>query len=153
MMIKGKISEQHLEESVSNYSMAGTLASKHSTYRDSIPRIYLFENYSFNDVYSNFLKLHPIKSLFGYHKDIVISLCFNPYFSEFYNRVIDDYKRITPTQKKMLYNGFLKHYSLKSTKSFIETEESLAEKDIQNIYIKTSAYNKCKELINLFDLQ
>jgi hypothetical protein len=151
-MINGKISEFHLDRSVAVFSMAGTLASKYSSYRDSIPRIYLYENYSFEYVYSSFLKLHPIKSLFGINKDIIISMCFNPYFSQFYSRIKDDYKIVSDAQKKMLYNGFLRHYSLKSTKLLFESDETLIEKDIQEIYVQNSAYNKCNELIDILNL-
>lgn len=152
-MIKGTISEKKVNNKSITYSLAGSIANKYSTYRDSIPKIHLFEDYSFEYVYSNLFNSNPFKLCFGVKKDILISLCFNPYFNEFYKVIKENNSTLTYLQKRLIYNGFLKYYSLKSTNMLMQTEKDLAEKDIQKIYLKYSAYDKCNELIDLFGMR
>lgn len=150
MMINGRISETHIENSLFCYSLAGTIASRYSTYRDSLPKIYLFEDYSFDYIYARFLSTNLLSPIARSQKDILVSLCFNPFFEQLYIEIKRDLSRVSDKHRKRLYYGFLKHYSLNSTKTLMETEKHLEEKDIQEIYVKHSAYEKCNELIDLF---
>jgi hypothetical protein len=151
-MFKGKISEEKLLNKSFVYSLSGTLAYKYSTYRDSVPKIYLENKYSFDYIYTELFEKKSKLYSFGSKKDILISMCFNPYFEDFYERVKKNHQSISKRQKRMLYNGFLKHYSLESTMLLMHNEIDLVEKDIQKIYVDCKAYKRCNELITLFNI-
>lgn len=105
---------------------------------------------SFEEVLSTFMN-ESVK-IFRSNKnlDICLSLFYNPYFNEFYNKIKQCYFQIGARKKKYLIKNMLKYLADDIYYKIIVVMNAYGDK-LSNYYIKKDIYAKSKELLRLID--
>lgn len=100
----------------------------------------------FEEVYKHFLNCKIIPFFRNKQLDICLSLFYKPYFDNFYERMKQDYDRISVSKKK-----YLVKYMLMYLADDIQYEgivnSNLIDKNLRDYYIEKDIYVKSKELL------
>lgn len=107
--------------------------------------LYIKEVPSFEKVYNTFMRQRTPFCGFNKQQDICLSLFFDPYFDEFYEKIGQVYGEIGINRKKYLIKHFLSFLSDEVTlKIFLFVDSKYKEH-----YLKKDMFNKSKKLLNL----
>lgn len=82
--------------------------------------------------------------------DICLSLFYNPYFNEFYNKIKQCYFQMGARKKRYLINNMLKYLADDIHYNDIVVMNLCGDR-LSNYYIKKDIYAKSKELLRLID--
>ena len=82
--------------------------------------------------------------------DICLSLFYDPYFNEFYNKIKQCYFQIGTRKKKYLIKNMLKYLADDIYYKIIVVMNAYGDR-LSNYYIKKGIYAKSKELLRLID--
>ena len=105
---------------------------------------------NFEEVFSTFMN-ESVK-IFRSNKnlDICLSLFYDPYFDEFYNKIKQCYFQIGARKKKYLIKNMLKYLADDIYYKIIVVMNAYGDM-LSNYYIKKDIYAKSKELLRLID--
>jgi hypothetical protein len=111
-------------------------------------KLYLERLPSFDDVYLCFMKYRFWGLKFNKKQDICLSLLYNPYFTEFYERVKKDAYFIPKNRKRFIKRFLLKYLAdpnyLKSA-----VENNMVDESVKNYFIDKDIFSKSRELSEL----
>ena len=133
----------------------GKLASLYSVYDakggDITAKLYLRAMPSFDDVYNCFMSCSAWFLKMNKTQDICLSLFYNPFFTEFYERIKTDVNGIPKSRLNFLKNNMLNYLADEMQyKIIVEEMKSLYPSPwFRNYYIEKDIYNKSKELLEL----
>lgn len=154
MKIEGIFSSDTLNEypiCLDTYGYLGVKYTK-NLMEDDDKDMYLFLKKlpSFEEVFSTFMN-ESVK-IFRSNKnlDICLSLFYDPYFNEFYNKIKQCYFQIGTRTKKYLINNMLKYLADDIHYNDIVVMNWCGDR-LRNYYIKKDIYAKSKELLRLID--
>ena len=80
--------------------------------------------------------------------DICLSLFYKPYFDDFYERMKQDYSRISVSKKKYLVKNMLMYLADDIQYESIVNRDMI-DKNVRDYYIEKGIYVKSKELLGL----
>lgn len=146
--IDGFIADTEIAGEYIVLDLYGKLGFSYSvSYIDSNPKLYLKSMPSFDEVYANFMS-HKICFLkINLQQDMCLSLFYNPYFEEFYDRVKTDIMKISKNRLK-----FLRKYLLAYLADPIQFKAKMYYNTPEKKYfIEHNIYDKSKELIDLIN--
>ena len=105
---------------------------------------------NFEEVFSTFMN-ESVK-IFRSNKnlDICLSLFYDPYFNEFYNKIKQCYLQMGARKKRYLINNMLKYLADDIHYNDIVVMNLCGDR-LSNYYIKKDIYAKSKELLRLID--
>lgn len=105
---------------------------------------------NFEEVFSTFMN-ESVK-IFRSNKnlDICLSLFYDPYFNEFYNKIKQCYFQMGARKKRYLINNMLKYLADDIHYNDIVVMNLCGDR-LSNYYIKKDIYAKSKELLRLID--
>lgn len=154
MKIEGIFSSDTLNEypiCLDTYGYLGVKYTK-NLMEDDDKDMYLFLKKlpSFEEVFNIFMN-ESVK-IFRSNKnlDICLSLFYNPYFNEFYNKIKQCYFQIGARKKKYLIKNMLKYLADDIYYKIIVVMNAYGDR-LSNYYIKKDIYAKSKELLRLID--
>lgn len=154
MKIEGIFSSDTLNEYPICLDTYGYLGLKYTKnlIEDDDKDMYLFLKKlpSFEEVFNIFMN-ESVK-IFRSNKnlDICLSLFYNPYFNEFYNKIKQCYFQIGARKKKYLIKNMLKYLADDIYYKIIVVMNAYGDR-LSNYYIKKDIYAKSKELLRLID--
>lgn len=154
MKIEGIFSSDTLNEYPICLDTYGYLGLKYTKnlMEDDDKDMYLFLKKlpSFEEVFNIFMN-ESVK-IFRSNKnlDICLSLFYNPYFNEFYNKIKQCYFQIGARKKKYLIKNMLKYLADDIYYKIIVVMNAYGDR-LSNYYIKKDIYAKSKELLRLID--
>lgn len=154
MKIEGTFSSDTLNEYPICLDTYGYLGLKYTKnlMEDDDKDMYLFLKKlpSFEEVFSTFMN-ESVK-IFRNNKnlDICLSLFYDPYFDEFYNKIKQCYFQIGARKKKYLIKNMLKYLADDIYYKIIVVMNAYGNM-LSNYYIKKDIYAKSKELLRLID--
>lgn len=154
MKIEGTFSSDTLNEYPICLDTYGYLGLKYTKnlMEDDDKDMYLFLKKlpSFEEVFSTFMN-ESVK-IFRSNKnlDICLSLFYNPYFNEFYNKIKQCYFQMGARKKRYLINNMLKYLAGDIHYNDIVVMNLCGDR-LSNYYIKKDIYAKSKELLRLID--
>ena len=152
MKIEGIFSSDTLNEYPICLDTYGYLGLKYTKnlMEDDDKDMYLFLKKlpSFEEVFNIFMN-ESVK-IFRSNKnlDICLSLFYNPYFNEFYNKIKQCYFQIGARKKKYLIKNMLKYLADDIYYKIIVVMNAYGDR-LSNYYIKKDIYAKSKELLSL----
>ena len=119
-------------------------------YRDSEPHVFLPKTVSFEDLWKIFLKKKTLILNIGQIRfceiiDCCISLFYNPFFPDFYQKFKTDYNTISKRKIRIIYKHLLR-YLVNLKDRFVFGDVLVSG---YTFYQENSVYTKCNELINL----
>jgi hypothetical protein len=127
----------------------GKLGFAYSTYRDSVPKVYLYELPAFNAVYQYFMSCRSCLLNLNKNQDICLSLFYNPYFDEFYTKLKTDVGMEKVSNNRL---KFLKRYLLTYLADLIQNKIAMNyETGAKEHYIKHDIFNRSSELLKLIN--
>lgn len=147
MKIEGIFSDEVLSGYPICLDTYGYLGFKHASYIDEDIKLFLKEMPDFEMVFSVFMN-KPIKLFNNKILDICLSLFYNPYFDEFYDRVKQRFFQISFAKKKYLIKNMLKYLSDDFQYEGI-VKRNLIDESLRDYYIEKDIYAKSKELLSL----
>lgn len=156
MKIEGIFSSDTLSEYPICLDTYGIMESKYSKYPmgevidNKETNLLLKKLPSFEEVFSTFMN-ESVK-IFRSNKnlDICLSLFYNPYFNEFYNKIKQCYFQMGARKKRYLINNMLKYLADDIHYNDIVVMNLCGDR-LSNYYIKKDIYAKSKELLRLID--
>lgn len=154
MKIEGIFSSDTLNEYPICLDTYGYLGLKYTKnlMEDDDKDMYLFLKKlpSFEEVFSTFMN-ESVK-IFRNNKnlDICLSLFYDPYFDDFYNKIKQCYFQIGARKKKYLIKNMLKYLADDIYYKIIVVMNAYGDM-LSNYYIKKDIYAKSKELLRLID--
>lgn len=111
-------------------------------------RTYIRNLPSFDEVYECFINCKRVFIKKNRIRDICLSLFFQPYFSEFYDRVKSDKNILSKYQKKLLKKYLLNHFASEiHCKAIMDFD--FVRKELKQWYIEKDIYKKSIELLAL----
>jgi hypothetical protein len=107
--------------------------------------LYLKKLPSFDEVYNYFMSCKVFALKLNKQQDMCLSLLYNPYFEEFYNKLIIDIEELPNNRLK-----FLKKYLLTDLADSIQNKIIMDyNMSAKEYYIKHDIFNKSNELLKL----
>jgi hypothetical protein len=148
--IKGFITDKEVFGDYIVFDVFGYLGFWYSSdiHNGTDVKVYLEEKLSFDDVYSNFMKYRFWGLKFNKKQDICLSLFYNPYFTEFYERVKKDILMISKNRLRFI-KCFLLKYLADSTYLQDAVENGMVSELTKNYCIEKDIFNRSKELLSL----
>jgi len=156
---EGFISDQVDESKSDEYLVFHTFGSmeiKYSHYNEfdektyKNPQLYMRVLPSFEEVYESFVSLSKFPFVHGKAKDVCLSLLYNPYFEEFYDKMKKEFRNLSWYQKKLLENHMLKYLADRVQYGMIVELNANFFPSTREYYVKKDIYNKSRELLSIF---
>ncbi len=102
----------------------------------------------FAEVYKHFVDCKIVSFFRNKQLDICLSLFYKPYFDDFYERMKQDYSRISVSKKKYLVKNMLMYLADDIQYESIVNRDMI-DKSVRDYYIEKGIYVKSKELLGL----
>lgn len=152
--INGFFSDKIIEDGYMNFNSLASIGFFYSSdiRNGTNVRVYLKELPKFDVLYDFFLSSN--KNIFFRNKnlDICLSLFYDPYFLEFYNRLKSDIELNIISLKNLKYiKKYMLDYLANPYHFHSIVEENLCGDDLRNYYKEKDLFNKSKELLNLYN--
>lgn len=157
--IAGIISDQIDENNSREYIVFHTyrkMMTKYSHYDEfdsktyKEPQLYIKELPSFDETYELFLSYNSFNLTKNIAQDICLSLFFNPYFEEIYDKIRKNYKSIPKDRLRCLTKNLFECLADPAQYQII-VEFNVFDKTPRNYYAEKDIFNKSKELLKLIN--
>ncbi|MDR3293370.1 MAG: hypothetical protein LBT20_04615 [Clostridiales bacterium] len=148
--IEGFISDKEIKDDgyIVLKIILGKLGYAYSvSYMDAEPKIYLKSMPSFEDVYSYFMSCRAWLLKINKLQDICLSLLFDPYFNELYERLKSDIDNIHPNRLRFLRKQLLEY--LANPINHKRHTYGDAEYSDTKIYLENDMYNRSNEVLKI----
>lgn len=149
--IEGFITDKKVEDYYIVFNTPGQLGFWYSSdiHSGTNVKTYLKELPPFGDVYNYFMSCRFWGLKFNKQQDICLSLFYDPYFIEFYERLKIDAMNISKNRKRFLMKFLLKYLATLNHHLHIFDVAGEGIEQMKTLYIEKDMYNKSKELLEL----
>lgn len=157
--IEGFISDQINNDEIGEYVVYRTyrkMMTKYSHYDEldpktyKEPQLYIKEVPSFDETYEMFMSYNSLNLTKNRAQDICLSLFYNPYFEEIYDKIRKNYKNIPKNKLRYLAKKLFECLA-DPVQYRIIVEINIFDKPTKNYYIEKDIFNKSNELLKLIN--